>query len=113
MEAPAGAGGNAALPLKMGLRIISKVEFNPAIFHLKDLAKCLQFTSATSPRTVMSSGFEGVKYWAACLEETLLRGSCGQLEKGMRLPMLAIFSPVFPWLRLSSGLCLGRAARQR
>lgn len=45
MEAPARAGGKAAFALKRELRIISKVEFNPAIFHLEDLAKCLQFNS--------------------------------------------------------------------
>lgn len=33
MEAPTGAAGNTALPLE--LRIISKVELNPAIFTLK------------------------------------------------------------------------------
>lgn len=53
MEAPARAGGKAALPLKRELRIISKVEFNPAIFHLKDLAKCLRFTPETSQSDVL------------------------------------------------------------
>lgn len=53
MKAPARAGGKAALPLKGELRIMSKVEFNPAIFHLKDLAECLQFTPETSRSHVL------------------------------------------------------------
>lgn len=53
MEAPARARDKAALPLKRELRIISKVEFNPAIFHVKDLAECLQFTPETSRSDVL------------------------------------------------------------
>lgn len=108
MEAPSGAAGNTVLPLE--LRIISKVELNLAVFHLKDIAKCLQFNLAASPRTVMSWGFEGVKYWAAHLKEIFWEVlALVQLESGRSLPMLETFSPVSPscsWppVHISAGL---------